>query len=81
MWHPRNQVPEYLHQVPEKIDADEMGVFCDPLQRRWEQRGRRRVLQNTEVQHKQELQCFGLLCVHGEVSIRSERWEAVTTYV
>ena len=62
MWYARNQVLEHAHQVPEKVYADQVRVFRDALERRWEQRGWRRVLQDAEVQHEQELQCFGLLC-------------------
>ena len=62
MWYARNQVLEHAHQVPEKVYADEVRVFRDALERRWEQRRWRRVLQDAEVQHEQELQCFGLLC-------------------
>lgn len=63
MWYARNQVLEHAHQVPEKVYADQVRVFRDALERRWEQRGWRRVLQDAEVQYEQELQCFGLLCV------------------
>jgi hypothetical protein len=33
VWHARDQIFEYPHQVPEEIDADEMGVFRDALKR------------------------------------------------
>jgi len=63
VWRARSQVLEHTHEVPEKVDTDEMRVFRDALEGAWKQRRWRRVLENTEVQNKQELQCFGLLRV------------------
>lgn len=66
---PGHQLLEHLHQVLEKINVDQMGKSRDAPQRCRQERGRMRILQDAEIQHKKQLQRLGLLdTLHGSES-------------